>query len=199
MIHQLTPIQRETLNLIRARDNKILRVYTDNVERIAACNELVEAGCAEVVENNFYDVVDFTITEAGYDALVCGPLFIEADPEETNPFNVGDRVTAPMSEHFGNATVTRILGNWVDIRYDDGSKTSLGYAYLKPVELSSVIQSDLEPIAEAWAQVDILGGADFNTSPILNEEQIMALRNLALRVEELLFPETKARRAEKHA
>lgn len=58
------------------------------------------------------------------------------------------------------------------------------------------LEFDITPVADAWSAVDILGGSDFNTAPILTEEQTAALRNLALAVEDMLFPETKASRAQ---
>jgi hypothetical protein len=72
----------------------------------------------------------------------------------TNPFNEGDRVTGPMSEHFGKATVTRILGNWVFITYDDGSKTSMGWAYIKPAIDSGSDETPAAPVEPAYAAND---------------------------------------------
>lgn len=68
---------------------------------------------------------------------------------------------------------------------------------VKTEELSTAIDNqDIDAVADAWQQVDILGGANFDTAPILTDAQINALRKLALAVEDMLFPETKATRAQ---
>lgn len=60
--------------------------------------------------------------------------------------SIGDR--GPHSKTIGPAIVTRVMGNWRDIRYEDGSTESGGYIYL-----SAYVDPKDAEIAELKAQL----------------------------------------------